>query len=78
MCFDKTGTLTHDHMDFKTLVPCNQKQFQQTIDAYNYVKNKSMPNFIHLALSNMASNHTVVKIEDNNELIGDPMEIKLL
>jgi hypothetical protein len=37
-----------------------------------------MPHFIHLALLNMASNHTVVKVEEDNQLIGDPMEIKLL
>lgn len=29
-------------------------------------------------LANMASNHTVVVIESTKELIGDPMEIKLL
>jgi len=36
MCFDKTGTLTHDHMDFKSLVPCLSAKFQPIINAANY------------------------------------------
>ena len=28
------------------------------------------------ALNNMATNHSIVKIEETQELIGDPMEIK--
>jgi len=31
-----------------------------------------------MGLINMASNHTVVKLEETNQLIGDPMEIELL
>jgi hypothetical protein len=31
-----------------------------------------------LGLVNMATNHTVVKLEETNKLIGDPMEIELL
>lgn len=28
--------------------------------------------------NNMASNHSIIRLEDTGELIGDPMEIKLL
>ena len=28
-------------------------------------------------LNNMASNHSIIKIEESGELVGDPMEIKL-
>jgi len=29
-------------------------------------------------LNNMASNHSIVRLEETGELIGDPMEVKLL
>lgn len=29
-------------------------------------------------LNNMASNHSIIRLEETGELIGDPMEVKLL
>lgn len=34
--------------------------------------------YLKKILSNMASNHSIIRIEDTGELVGDPMEIKLL
>lgn len=41
-------------------------------------KASATPEYLKSALINMACNHTVVKLEETGELIGDPMEIELL
>lgn len=33
--------------------------------------------FINTILTNMAANNSIIKIEATNELIGDPMEVKM-
>ncbi len=81
-CFDKTGTLTEDFMDFEAVIPSVNAAFFETI------KNRpgrrmSIEEVImkkqHLfdIFSNMAANHSIIRIEETGELIGDPMEIKL-
>jgi hypothetical protein len=44
----------------------------------NYIieNNKTKPYYLPI-LNNMASNHSIIKIEETGELIGDPMEVKL-
>jgi len=37
---------------------------------------KTKPYYLPI-LNNMASNHSIIKIEETGELIGDPMEVKL-
>lgn len=78
MCFDKTGTLTHDHMNFKAFVPVHSKSFEEIIQVATYKSQEKIHPEMERVFANMASNHTVVTIESTKELIGDPMEIKLL
>lgn len=79
MCFDKTGTLTFDQMDFKALVPSNNGHFEKAVIASEEVasENRVISNFQH-ALANMAANHSVVYVEATQEVVGDPMQLKLL
>jgi cation-transporting P-type ATPase 13A2 len=78
MCFDKTGTLTTDHMDFRTLHLSLNASFQEPHDIAEYRLPAEAPEHLRRALINMASNHTVVRLEETGELVGDPMEIELL
>ncbi len=82
-CFDKTGTLTEDFMDFQSLIPAHDGKF------YPAVKNNAnqkiniddlleKEKYMKHILNNMASNHSIIRLEDTGELIGDPMEVKLL
>lgn len=82
-CFDKTGTLTEDFMDFECLIPAEGGKFYPTVT--NRVDKR--PNveallekekYLYGIFNNMASNHSIIRLEDTGELIGDPMEIKLL
>jgi cation-transporting P-type ATPase 13A2 len=81
-CFDKTGTLTEDFMDFEALIPADKGQFFERVrnraDNKFHIETavKEKP-FLAGILSNMASNHSIIKIEETDELVGDPMEIKL-
>jgi len=81
-CFDKTGTLTEDFMDFEALVPCLEGQFHETIknrlnQRASVRESLKVEPYLNTIFSNMAANHSIVKIEDTGELVGDPMEIKL-
>ena len=81
-CFDKTGTLTEDFMDFEALIPAEKGRFYESIK--NRQENKinveetlkQKPYLFHI-FNNMASNHSIIRIEETGEMIGDPMEIKL-
>lgn len=82
-CFDKTGTLTEDFMDFESLIPAHGAKFyppirnnpNQKIDIEDLVKKES---YMEHILNNMASNHSIIRLEETGELIGDLMEVKLL
>lgn len=82
-CFDKTGTLTEDFMDFESLIPAHGSKFypairnnpNQKINIEDLVKKES---YMEHILNNMASNHSIIRLEETGELIGDPMEVKLL
>jgi cation-transporting ATPase 13A2 len=81
ICFDKTGTLTEEFMDFYEFVPKMGKDFQNPIRLTNKntpenQRNLSTPDSIN-ALDNMASCHSIMNLEGDNRLMGDPMEIKL-
>lgn len=65
LCFDKTGTLTHDFMQFKTLIPSNNKSFDKPIDASGDYSQNNQPKIygnMIMILANMASNHTVISL----------------
>lgn len=67
-CFDKTGTLTEDYMDFYCAVPSYKAKFHTQIvnteEMADYmIENiEKKPYYLPL-LNNMASNHSIVKIE---------------
>jgi magnesium-transporting ATPase (P-type) len=81
-CFDKTGTLTEDFMDFEALVPAEKGKFETTIEnrknkRINLQTEMEKRPYLVDVFNNMASNHSIIKIEETEELVGDPMEIKL-
>ena len=84
-CFDKTGTLTEDFMDFQLVVPANNAKFSEAIlnnaTSFNEMLHKAQlkqnKDSFNDILTNIAANHSIIKIEDTNELIGDPMEVKM-
>lgn len=69
-------------MDFDTLIPCNKGTFGDRIknnlkkkyDIHDELKAKP---YLYEIFNNMASNHSIIRIEETGELVGDPMEIKL-
>lgn len=82
-CFDKTGTLTEDFMDFECLIPASKGQFHPTLaNRPNHKPNLDdllrKEKYLFEIFNNMASNHSIIRLEETGELIGDPMEIKLL
>jgi cation-transporting ATPase 13A2 len=78
LCFDKTGTLTEDFMDFNCLVLYDGNKFADPIINQQIAKVEGVETMkgagnidkiieknkgIHLALNNMAMNHTIVNVE---------------
>ena len=64
------------------MVPAHKGKFEETI-RNNEAKRDSLeaelskkPYLLDI-LNNMASNHSIIKVESTEELVGDPMEIKL-
>jgi cation-transporting ATPase 13A2 len=68
-------------MDFYEFVPKMGKDFQNPVRLINKNTPENQKNLNTLdsirALDNMASCHSIMNLEGNNTLIGDPMEIKL-
>lgn len=82
-CFDKTGTLTEDFMDFECLIPAEGGRFYPTITNRpdkkpNIESLLNREKYLYSIFNNMASNHSIIRLEDTGELIGDPMEVKLI
>ncbi|EFA74589.1 P-type ATPase [Heterostelium album PN500] len=71
-CFDKTGTLTEEGLDFYGVVATNQHDshcdFNQLYTSLDDMDNR-------LVMLSMASCHSLSHI--NNEIAGDPLEIKI-
>mgnify|MGYP003692443333 CR=1 FL=1 len=70
-------------MDFLELLPLREGIFENPVRAEDDYHEKvdlerKMESQVYKAVLNMATNHTVVKLEEEEKLIGDPMEIKLL
>jgi hypothetical protein len=69
-------------MDFYCAVPSYQAKFHtqivntEELSAYMIENVGKKPYYLPI-LNNMATNHSIIKIEATDELIGDPMEIKL-
>jgi hypothetical protein len=70
-------------MDFESLIPAHEGKFfpavrnnpnQKIVIEDLLQKEKYMEHI----LNNMASNHSIIRLEETGELIGDPMEVKLL
>lgn len=60
-------------MDLKAFIPAENHQFCPIIEvAARKLPEKTSLSF-EKCLANMASNHTVVTMQEKNELIGDPM-----
>lgn len=70
-------------MDFESLIPAHAAKFypairnnpNQKINIEELVKKEV---YMEHILNNMASNHSIIRLEETGELIGDPMEVKLL
>lgn len=83
LCFDKTGTLTEDFMDFYALVPVQHHpaQFHAPITNTPHSLESSLSSHqthsLKFALTNMATNHTIVKLKSTGKNVGDPMEVKM-
>ena len=68
-------------MDFYCVVPSYAGKFHTQVSnteemSQYIIDNVKVKPYYLPALNNMASNHSIVKIEATGELIGDPMEIK--
>jgi hypothetical protein len=70
-------------MDFYCVVPAHNAKFHTQVvnseDMSKYITDNvdNKPYYMPI-LNNIASNHSITKIEATHQLIGDPMEIKLL
>ncbi|XP_068137280.1 probable cation-transporting ATPase 13A4 [Hyperolius riggenbachi] len=70
VCFDKTGTLTEDILDLHSILPCDNRRFQEEI-----LLSSSNTLTWSLALQVMASCHSLIK--PDGKLNGDPMDLKM-
>ena len=81
ICFDKTGTLTEEGLDVKAVLPANKSDGgangetdfglqSETADELANSKG-SFPSIVHL----MATCHSIQVV--NDELIGDPLDLKM-
>lgn len=65
-------------MDFFKLIPVNEHQFDNPISSFEEININKKGEHIQSIIYNMAANHTVVRLESDGKLTGDPMEIAVL
>ncbi len=71
VCFDKTGTLTADHLAVAAVVPVMERSCGAPVPVAAQLQ-QSPGSLMHV----LAACHSVAQLE--RELVGDPMEIKML
>lgn len=79
MCFDKTGTLTEDGLDILGVRVATDGRFNEIIEEtsslYRAVYERTQRNFAAV-LYTMATCHSLRSVD--NELVGDPLELKMV
>ena len=70
VCFDKTGTLTLDDLELNSLINGDGKLV--SLDLIQSVISLTNPLFLILAAC-----HSLMKLEDSEQIVGDPLELKM-